>query len=73
MNPENIDHLTSLSIIDDLKKKVLDLTDERSTLQRQLDDAKSEIYVAGCVRESLIELERQNASRLEIVLYNNVW
>jgi hypothetical protein len=54
---------TSLAVIDDLKKKVLELTDQKASMQRKLDDALSEIYVAGCVRESLLELERQNAAR----------
>lgn len=65
LNPDGLD--SSMAVICDLERKLLDLSDEKSMLQRKLDDAQSEIYIAGCVKESLFELERQNASRLKIL------
>ena len=38
------------------------LTDCDRSLRSELDEAKSEIAVTGCVRENLVELERQKTS-----------
>ena len=51
----------------ELEAEVGEVRAKNEALQRNLDDALSEICVAGCVKESLIELERQNATRLDEV------
>ena len=51
----------------ELEAEVAEVRAKNEALQRNLDDALSEICVAGCVKESLIELERQNATRLDEV------
>ena len=51
----------------ELEAEVGEVRAQNEALQRNLDDALSEICVAGCVKESLIELERQNATRLDEV------
>jgi rRNA-processing protein FCF1 len=37
------------------------------SLRSELDEAKSEILVTGCVRENLVELERQKEAKEEEV------
>ena len=51
----------------ELERECCELREKNEKLQRNLDDALSEICVAGCVKESLVELERQNASRIDEV------
>ena len=44
------------------KEKCAKLAETTQKLQNELDNAKSEIEVASCVRESMLELERQKTS-----------
>ena len=53
--------------LSELERECSNLRSKNDTLQRNYDDALSEICVAGCVKESLVELERQNASRIDEV------
>ncbi len=55
------------SRIAELELELAEVRAKNETLQRSLDDALSEICVAGCIKESLVELERQNAARLDEV------
>ena len=74
---DNVIQTASVDVTDDreeLRLKLRELESECSqlrgkneSLQRNYDDALSEICVAGCVKESLVELERQNASRIDEV------
>jgi hypothetical protein len=61
---DNEEFLLKLS---ELERECSELRSKNETLQRNYDDALSEICVAGCVKESLVELERQNASRIDEV------
>ena len=45
--------------IESLKKQLEDLQSKNSTLQVSLDNALSEVAVAGCVKDDLFELQRQ--------------
>ena len=45
--------------IESLRKKLDELSAQNTSLQNSLDDAKSEVAVADCVKEDLIELDRQ--------------
>ncbi len=61
-----VDDVNQLRIVE-LERECDELREKNEKLQRNLDDALSEICVAGCVKESLVELERQNASRIDEV------
>lgn len=45
-----------------LRQEIEELKAKNTSLQHNLDDALSEVAVAGCVREDLMELERQRTS-----------
>merc|ERR1712180_498076 len=49
----------SESEIESLKKELSELNLKNASLQNALDDALSEVAVASCVKEDLIELDRQ--------------
>lgn len=49
-------------IIEALRKEVEQLRGKNTNLQNQLDNALSEVTVAECIKEDLIELERQRSS-----------
>ena len=48
--------------VSELELELKEARDKNDVLQRSLDDLLSEIYVAKCVKESMVELERQNAT-----------
>lgn len=48
--------------LDKLKQEIEELKAKNTTLQHSLDDALSEVAVAGCVREDIVEIERQRSS-----------
>ena len=47
------------TIIESLKKELNELSAKNDSLQNSLDNALSEVAVADCVKEDLIELDRQ--------------
>merc|ERR1719210_1314794 len=49
----------TISDIDILKNECLKWKTKSEKLQTELDDTKSEVTVANCIKESMIELERQ--------------
>lgn len=53
--------------VSELELELKEARDKNDVLQRSLDDLLSEIYVAKCVKESMVELERQNATRIDEV------
>ena len=46
----------------EFQNKIEALESKNAGLQSQLDEAKSEVAVANCIKESMVELERRNSS-----------